>query len=132
MVLAFLHLRFVSSCRPDIINLPTILPRRLPSVKLDDTICYCFHVPKRKILNFIRIHKPRRASQISECGGAGTGCGWCVPYLKRYFEEAQAGAVLDAENLTPEEYARMRADYIRDGKGTPPPGAIPLPKDERS
>ena len=99
-------------------------------MKLDDTICYCFHVPKRKILNFIRIHQPRRASQISECGGAGTGCGWCVPYLTRYFEEAQAGKVLDPENLTPEEYERMRADYIREGKGTPPPGAIPLPPEE--
>ena len=96
-------------------------------MKLDDTICYCFHVPKRKILNFIRIHQPRRASQISECGGAGTGCGWCVPYLKRYFEEARAGKVADPDNMTPEEYEQMRADYIRDGRGTPPPGAIPLP-----
>jgi bacterioferritin-associated ferredoxin len=96
-------------------------------LNLDDTICYCFHVPKRKILNFIRIHQPRRASQISECGGAGTGCGWCVPYLKRYFEEAQAGKVSDPDKVTPDEYARMRANYIRDGKGTPPPGAIPLP-----
>ncbi len=96
-------------------------------MKLDDTICYCFHVPKRKILNFIRIHQPRRASQISECGGAGTGCGWCVPYLKRYFEEAQAGKIADQEDLTPAEYEQMRADYIRAGKGTPAPGAIPLP-----
>ncbi|MBI3862328.1 MAG: (2Fe-2S)-binding protein [Planctomycetia bacterium] len=93
---------------------------------IDDTICYCFHVRKRKILNFIRIHKPRRASQISECGGAGTGCGWCVPYLKRYFEESRAGQVAVPDALTPEEYARMRAAYIRDGKGTPPPGAIPI------
>jgi bacterioferritin-associated ferredoxin len=98
-------------------------------VKLDDTICYCFHVPKRKILNFIRIHQPRRASQISECGGAGTGCGWCVPYLKRYFEEAQAGKA-EQDELTPEEYERMRADYIREGKGTPPPGAAPLSPQE--
>jgi len=93
----------------------------------DDTICYCFHVSKRKIVNFIRIHRPRRASQVSECGGAGTGCGWCVPYLKRYFEEAVAGAVTLPDQMTPEEYARQRAKYIRDGGGTPPPGAIPLP-----
>jgi len=96
-------------------------------VELDDTICYCFHVRKRKILNFIRIHHPRRASQISECGGAGTGCGWCVPYLKRYFEEAQAGVATNPDQLTPDEYARLRADYIREGKGTPAAGAIPLP-----
>ena len=94
-------------------------------MEIDDTICYCFHISKRKILNFIRIYKPVRASQISECGGAGTGCGWCVPYLKRYFEQSRVGQPIDAEQLTPEEYAQMRADYIRDGKGTPPPGAMP-------
>jgi NAD(P)H-nitrite reductase large subunit len=93
----------------------------------EDTICYCFHVSKRKILNHIRIHRPRRASQISECGGAGTGCGWCVPYLKRYFEEAVTGQVTIADQMTPEEYARQRATYIREGGGKPPPGAIPLP-----
>lgn len=95
-----------------------------------DTICYCFHISKRKIKNFIRIHKPRRASQISECGGAGTGCGWCVPYLKQYFEEAVSGQVTKADTLTPDDYARQRATYIRQGGGTPPAGAIPLPPDD--
>lgn len=102
-------------------------------MKRDDTICYCFHISKRKIVNFIRIHEPRRASQISECGGAGTGCGWCVPYLKRYFAEMQEqGSVADDE-LTPQEYAAQRGDYIRDGNGVPAPGAIPPPvvDDER-
>lgn len=97
---------------------------------LDDTICYCFHIPKRKILNFIRIHKPRRASQVSECGGAGTGCGWCVPYLKKYFEEAVSGNVCQADQLTPDEYARQRAHYIREGGGVPPAGAVPLPPEK--
>ena len=95
----------------------------------DDTICYCFHVSQRKILNFIRIHQPRVPSQISECGGAGTGCGWCIPFLKKYHQQAAAGETVD-DNLTPEEYARQRGEYIRDGKGTPPPGAIPLPDDD--
>ncbi len=95
----------------------------------DDTICYCFHVPKRKIVNFIRIHKPRRASQVSECGGAGTGCGWCIPYLKRYFAEANDGDVSQTDSLTPEEYAQQRGEYIRDGNGVPPAGAIPPPAD---
>jgi NAD(P)H-nitrite reductase large subunit len=97
-------------------------------VELDDTVCYCFHISKRKVLNYLRVHRPRRASQLTGCGGAGTGCGWCVPFLKRYFEEAQAGAVAP-ESITPEEYARQRAAYIRAGKGTPAPGAIPLPDD---
>ncbi|MFN0056354.1 MAG: bacterioferritin-associated ferredoxin [Planctomycetales bacterium] len=92
-------------------------------MELDDTICYCFHVTKRKIVNHIRIHQPRRPSQISECGGAGTGCGWCVPYLKRYFEETRSGLVETSDQMTPEEYERLRADYIRDGHGTPPASA---------
>lgn len=93
----------------------------------DDTICYCFHITKRKIVNYIRIHKPRRASQVSECGGAGTGCGWCVPYLKRYFEEAKSARPIESESMTPQEYAEQRAAYIRAGHGTPAAGAIPLP-----
>ena len=100
-------------------------------MELDDTVCYCFHISKRKILNHLRVHTPRRASQLTECGGAGTGCGWCVNYLKRYFEEAQTGAA-GADAITPAEYARQRADYIRAGKGKPAPGAIPLPEEDSS
>jgi NAD(P)H-nitrite reductase large subunit len=95
-------------------------------VELDDTICYCFHVSKRKIINFIRVNRPRVASQVTECGGAGTGCGWCVPFLKRYFEDAKAGSN-DSDTLTPVEYSQQRAAYIRSGKGKPPPTGIPLP-----
>ena len=100
-------------------------------MQLDDKICYCFHISKRKILNHIRIYQPRRASQISECGGAGTGCGWCVPFLKKYFEQAQRGELESAvDEVTPAAYARQRGAYIRAGQGTPPPGATPPPDDE--
>ena len=54
----------------------------------DDELCLCFHVSRRKVKNFIRIERPRLASQLSECGGAGTGCGWCRPMLRRLLEEA--------------------------------------------
>ena len=93
----------------------------------DDTICYCFHVTKRKIVNYLRVHQPRRASQLSGCGGAGTGCGWCVPFLKRYFAEYEREGTVADETLTPADYARQRASYIRAGKGKPAAGAIPLP-----
>ena len=94
-------------------------------MELDDTICYCFHISKRKIVNFIRVNQPRRASQLSECGGAGTGCGWCVNYLKRYFAESQESTI--GEGITPAEYALQRAAYIKAGHGKPAAGAIPLP-----
>jgi bacterioferritin-associated ferredoxin len=49
----------------------------------DDTICFCFHVPLRKIESFCRREKPRAPGLISDCLAAGTGCGWCIPMLTR-------------------------------------------------
>lgn len=95
-------------------------------MELDDQVCLCFHVTKRKILNYIRIHQPRVPSQIADCGGAGTGCGWCIPFLKRYHEQAQ-GKTIEGDVISAEEYARGRGEYIHSGKGTPPPGATPPP-----
>lgn len=97
---------------------------------LDAKVCYCFHVSRRKLINYMRQTQPKVPSQLSECGGAGTGCGWCIPFLKQIFEQGRGGVVTDLEQLTPEEYAQRRADYIRAGRGTPPPGATPLPPDE--
>src|SRR5262245_45910717 len=98
-------------------------------MNLDDKVCYCFHVSRRNLVNFTRRHRPQVASQLSQCGGAGTGCGWCVPFLKQIFQQSQTGGETELEHLTPEEYARRRAGYIRAGGGTPPPGATLLPDD---
>ena len=90
-------------------------------MQLDDEICLCFRVTQRKLLSFIRVQHPRRASQLSECFGAGTGCGWCRPFLRQLFADT-AGASPSAESLpVRDEYAQQRAEYIRAGKGTPPP-----------
>jgi NAD(P)H-nitrite reductase large subunit len=99
-------------------------------MNLDDKVCYCFHVSRRKLINFARLHKPRVASQLSECGGAGTGCGWCIPFLKQIHEAANSGCGTELEVVSPAEYERMRARYVKEGKGTPPQGATPLPDDE--
>lgn len=96
----------------------------------DDKLCYCFHVTQRKVVNFIRIHQPRVPSEITECGGAGTGCGWCVPFLKKLFDAAAARRELTIE-MNPEEYARERSEYVRSGKGKPPATAEPIVTDER-
>jgi len=95
-------------------------------MNLDDELCLCFHVTQRKVVNFIRIEKPKRPAQLSECFGAGTGCGWCRSYLKRMFEQAVAGGVTEEADVSPAEYARQRAGYVRSGGGTPPPGATPI------
>lgn len=95
----------------------------------DDKLCYCFHITQRKVVNFLRVHKPRVPSQLSECGGAGTGCGWCIPFLKKHFQQwkAEGDVAPVAEEMTAEEYAAARANYVRDGGGIPPSGAEPLP-----
>lgn len=94
----------------------------------DDRVCLCFRVTRRKLEHFVRRERPKVASQLSECGGAGTGCGWCVPFLKQMFVQHQAGR-LELETITAEEYAAQRAAYIRDGKGTPPAGSEPTSPD---
>ena len=95
-------------------------------MQLDDELCLCFHVTKRKVINYLRVERPRALSQLSECHGAGTGCGWCRGYLKRLFDETIAGQAVSEPDPTPAEYARGRGGYIRAGGGTPPPGATPI------
>src|SRR6185312_10768122 len=94
-------------------------------MELDDELCLCFHVTKRKVINFIRVEKPSRPGQLSECFGAGTGCGWCRTYLKRLFEQERAGAESSPEPSA-SEYASGRTQYVRAGGGSPPPGATPI------
>ena len=91
------------------------------AMNLDDKVCYCFHVSRRKLVNWVRLHEPKVPSQLSECGGAGTGCGWCIPFLKQIFKQAEI-------EVSAEEYAKQRAEYVKSGKGKPPPGAEPIPE----
>ncbi len=108
----------------------------------DDPVCLCFHVSRRKVVNFIRIEKPRRASQLSQCFGAGTGCGWCRPYLEQLLRAEISQSPTEFQNpaanhnafdeMSSADYARLRSTYVRQGHGTPPPGAAPLEPDSDS
>ena len=98
-------------------------------MQLDDEVCLCFHVTKRKILNHLRVHRPRVPSQLSNCASAGTGCGWCIPFLKKYFDKAQIGQNVEPDDVSAQEYARGRGCYLREGKGIAAPGATPPPED---
>jgi bacterioferritin-associated ferredoxin len=95
-------------------------------MELDDELCLCFHVTKRKVINYIRVEKPSRPGQLSDCFGAGTGCGWCRTYLRRLFEEQRGLATESTPEPTADEYAKGRTKYVRSGGGTPPPGATPV------
>jgi bacterioferritin-associated ferredoxin len=97
-------------------------------MNLDDELCYCFHISRRKLVNFARRTLPQVPSQMSQCGGAGTGCGWCIPFLKQIFRQEVQGEPTEGwQEMTPADYAVQRAEYVLAGGGTPPPGATPLP-----
>jgi NAD(P)H-nitrite reductase large subunit len=97
-------------------------------MELDDEVCLCFHVTKRKLVNFIRVEKPKRAGQLADCFGAGTGCGWCRAYLRKLFEQRPDAAATAEQDVSQQEYAQGRTAYVRSGGGTPPPGATPIDK----
>jgi bacterioferritin-associated ferredoxin len=81
----------------------------------DDEVCLCFHVSQRKLVNFLKRERPTVPSRLSDCLGAGTGCQWCVPFLKKLHQQWQCG---EEPNLpvSPETYAKRRAAYHKSGK----------------
>lgn len=85
----------------------------------DDEVCLCFHVSLRKVRTFLAVQNPPVASLISECLGAGTGCRWCVPFLKALHAQHLRGEVPDLR-VSPQQYARTRLTYqatnVRDEK----------------
>ncbi|MEM9826533.1 MAG: (2Fe-2S)-binding protein [Planctomycetota bacterium] len=72
----------------------------------DQDLCLCFHVSTRKVRQFIRVRKPIKVSQLSECYGAGTGCGWCRKILERMLADETAASRIDHT-----EYRDARAKY---------------------
>jgi NAD(P)H-nitrite reductase large subunit len=48
---------------------------------------------------------------MSQCLDAGTGCGWCIPILKRIHENADR---FDAAAIDPEQYEAERSAYRTD------------------
>jgi bacterioferritin-associated ferredoxin len=81
-------------------------------VSPDDHVCLCFRVSLRKLRGYLKRERPTVPSQLSDCLGAGTGCQWCVPFLEKLHRQHAAGEEPDLP-VSPEEYARRRADYRR-------------------
>ncbi len=78
----------------------------------DDEVCLCFHVSLRKIRAYLQRENPPVASLISECLGAGTGCQWCVPFLKHLHDQHQQQKPIDLR-VSPQEYVEGRARHRR-------------------
>ena len=80
----------------------------------DDDVCLCFHVSLRKIRGYLKRESPPVASLISECLGAGTGCQWCVPFLKHLHEMHAQGEEPDLK-ISPERYVQARLSFHKTG-----------------
>ena len=87
-------------------------------MELDDTVCFCFHVTYRKLRNYAKHNKPPVASQMSECLGAGTGCGWCIPIIKKIWEKN--GQLDDSDSLVERKARRQQYWLEKYGKKPPP------------
>jgi len=81
----------------------------------DDHVCLCYRVSLRKIRSYLAREDPPVASLISECLDAGTGCGWCVPFLKHLHAQHQKGETPDLK-ISPERYAEARTGYKKTGE----------------
>jgi bacterioferritin-associated ferredoxin len=82
----------------------------------DDHICLCFHVSKRKIVNFCKREKPPVPSLISQCLSAGTGCQWCVPFIKNLHQQCKDGIENPDLPVSPQDYAKKRTAYRKTGE----------------
>ena len=82
----------------------------------DDHVCLCFHVSQRKIVNFCKRERPPVASLISECLSAGTGCGWCVPFIKDLHKQVMDGVEEPGVRLDVGAYAGRRATFRKSGE----------------
>lgn len=81
----------------------------------DDDVCLCFHVSLRKVRSYLNRENPPVASLISECLGAGTGCQWCVPFLKHLHDSHAKGIEPDLR-ISPEKYVQARLSFHKTGE----------------
>ncbi len=85
----------------------------------DDHVCLCFGVSLGKIQSYLAREDPAVASLISECLGAGTGCGWCVPYLRHLHAQHRDTGRTPTIEGSAEDYKNGRARFKRTGQRDP-------------
>lgn len=81
----------------------------------DDHVCLCYRVSLRKIRAYLAREDPQVASLISECLDAGTGCQWCVPFLKELHRQHMHGEEPDLK-VSPQQYATERLEFHKTGE----------------
>ncbi len=90
-------------------------------MELDEDLCVCFHVSKRKVLNFLRVQRPTAGRAIGRLLW-GRDRLWLVPTVPAGDVSRGAGRVRPSLPRCPatEDYLTQREAYLRAGRGTPP------------
>jgi assimilatory nitrate reductase catalytic subunit len=65
-----------------------LLAARPPKGAVDQghNVCACFGVGEKTILHAIQTKGLKSVEEVGACLKAGTGCGSCVPEIRRYLE----------------------------------------------
>ncbi len=79
----------------------------------NEYVCVCHRVSLGKLRSYIKRENPVVASQLSECLGSGTSCGWCIPFLNKLYECYVAGKIMDLE-IDTDVYLEQRKAYNRE------------------
>ena len=79
-----------------------------------DYVCVCHKVSLGKLKRYINRESPRVPSQLADCLGAGTGCGWCRPFLGKLHNQYVAGDPMVLK-VQFENYKRKRELYKTQG-----------------
>jgi bacterioferritin-associated ferredoxin len=61
----------------------------------------------QKLENYLKRENPTVASQLSECLGAGTSCGWCIPFLEKMHKLHGEGKAVEL-GVSYEKYTSRR------------------------
>lgn len=79
-------------------------------MKPEDHVCVCHRVPLCKLQSFMQRENPKVASQLSECLDAGTGCGWCIPFLEKLHKQYYSDEPMEL-GVSHERYVERRSAY---------------------
>tara|TARA_B100001123_G_C14593163_1_gene742807 strand:+ start:143 stop:400 length:258 start_codon:yes stop_codon:yes gene_type:complete len=75
-----------------------------------DYVCVCYKVSLGKLKRYIDREKPKVPSQLADCLGAGTGCGWCRPFLDKIHSQYASGNPVELK-VNFEHYKQKREAY---------------------
>ena len=78
----------------------------------DAAVCSCNNVDAGAVRDAVRDGGCTQVGEVKACTGAGTGCGSCLPLVKRLVEEQLEAAGIDVSRALCEHFALSRAELF--------------------